>query len=57
MSDIHLNETELAMIRKMIDNGTKSARINDLFINVTDETVTVCNIHTGDEMRVLNWTR
>jgi hypothetical protein len=57
MSDIHLNETELAYIRKLIDDGSKSGVINDLFINVTDTVVTVTNVHTGDEMRVLNWTR
>jgi hypothetical protein len=57
MSDIHLNEKELAFIRKMIDEGRKSDVINDLFISVTDEVVTVTNVHTGDEMRVLNWTR
>jgi hypothetical protein len=57
MSDIHLNEKELAFIRKMIDEGRKSDVINDLFISVTEAVVTVTNVHTGDEMRVLNWCR
>lgn len=57
MSEIYLNEIELAYIRKLIDDGSKSGRINDLFINVTDTVVTVTNVHTGDEMRVKNWTR
>ena len=57
MSDIHLNEKELAFIRKMIDEGRKSDVINDLFISVTEALVTVTNVHTGDEMRVLNWTK
>jgi len=57
MSDIHLNERELAFIREMIDEGTKSGVINDLFISVTEAVVTVTNVHTGDEMRALNWCR
>lgn len=57
MSDIYLNATELTYIRKLIDDGCKSGVINDLFINVTDTVVTVTNVHTGDEMRVLNWTK
>ncbi len=57
MSEIYLNDLELAYIRMLIDNGSKSGRINDLFINITATVVTVTNVHKGDEMRVLNWTR
>ena len=57
MSEIYLNELELAYIRMLIDNGSKSGRINDLFINVTAARVTVTNVHTGKEIRLLNWTK
>ena len=57
MSEIYLNELELAYIRKLIDNGSKSGVINDLFINITATRVTVTNVHTGKEIRLLNWTK
>lgn len=57
MSDIHLNEMELAFIEKSIADGKKSIIINDLLINIREGKVTVTNAHTGKEMRVLNWTR
>ena len=53
MAEIELSRKALAMIRQAIDDGVKSLRINDLFINIEGEKITVINIHTGQEMIII----
>ena len=54
MAEIELSRKALAMIRQAIDDGVKSLRINDLFINIEGEKITVINIHTGQEFEIIN---
>lgn len=55
MSEIHLSEVQIAMIRRAIREGKKCFVTHDLLINIHDAHVTVTNAHTGKEMKILNW--
>lgn len=57
MSEIYLNEVQIAMVKKAIADGKKSFVTHDLLINIYDGgVVKVTNAHTGDEMKILNIT-
>lgn len=54
MSEIYLNEVQIAMIKKAIADGKKCLIISDLMINIFGAEIEVTNAHTGDVMKVKN---
>jgi integrase len=54
MSEIYLNEVQIAMIKKAIADGKKCLIISDLMINIFGAEIEVTNAHTGDVMKVVN---
>jgi hypothetical protein len=55
MSEIYLNEVQIAMIKKAIADGKKCLMISDLMINIFGAEIEVTNAHTGDVMKVVNY--
>ena len=54
MSEIYLNEVQIAMVKKAIADGKKCLIISDLMINIFGAEIEVTNAHTGDVMKVMN---
>ena len=55
MSEIYLNEVQIAMVKKAIADGKKCLIISDLMINIFGAEIEVTNAHTGDVMNVVNY--
>jgi len=54
MSEIYLNEVQIAMVKKAIADGKKCLIISDLMINIFGAEIEVTNAHTGEVMNVMN---
>ena len=57
MSEIYLNEVQIAMVKKAIAEGKRCVLSHDLMINIYSDHITVTNAHTGKEMTVKNFKR
>ena len=55
--EIYLNDLQKEMVKKAISDGKKCVITHDLMINIIGERIEVTNAHTGDVMRVMNWSK
>ena len=53
--EIYLNDLQKSAIRKAMTDGKRCVIIYDLMINIYGEVIEVTNAHTGDVMKVMNW--